>query len=161
MGRKGHEAEQIIGKLREAEAELARGKTTGEVCRQLGGSEQTYYRWRKEYGGLRVDQARRLRELEQENARLKELVMGQVRSMQRRAGYVRSDEAALVGRMVELASEYGRYGYRRIAILLRREGFRVNHKRVERLWRREGLKVPARQPKRGRLRLNDGSCVRL
>ena len=84
-----------------------------------------------------------------------------MRSTQRRAGCVRSDEAALVGRMVELASEYGRYGYRRITILLRREGFGVNHKRVERLWRREGLKVPARQPKRGRLWLNDGSCVRL
>jgi transposase InsO family protein len=63
--------------------------------------------------------------------------------------------------MVELASPYGRYGYRRVAALLRAEGFVVNHKRVERLWRREGLKVPAKQPKRGRLWLNDGSCVRL
>jgi putative transposase len=63
--------------------------------------------------------------------------------------------------MVALASEYGRYGYRRIAVLLRQEGFRVNHKRVERLWRREGLKVPQKQPKRKRLWLNDGSCVRL
>jgi putative transposase len=63
--------------------------------------------------------------------------------------------------MVELASQYGRYGYRRVAALLRVEGFVVNHKRVERLWRREGLKVPAKQPKRGRLWLNDGSCVRL
>ena len=62
--------------------------------------------------------------------------------------------------MVELASEYGRYGYRRVTALLRAEGFKVNHKRVERLWRREGLKVPARQPRRGRLWLNDGSCVR-
>jgi transposase InsO family protein len=63
--------------------------------------------------------------------------------------------------MVELACQYGRYGYRRITALLRAEGFAVNHKRVERLWRREGLKVPAKQPKRGRLWLNDGSCVRL
>jgi transposase InsO family protein len=63
--------------------------------------------------------------------------------------------------MVELARRYGRYGYRRVAALLRAEGFVVNHKRVERLWRREGLKVPAKQPKRGRLWLNDGSCVRL
>jgi transposase InsO family protein len=62
--------------------------------------------------------------------------------------------------MVELATRYGRYGYRRITALLRREGWVVNHKRVERLWRREGLKVPKRQPKRGRLWLNDGSCVR-
>ncbi len=63
--------------------------------------------------------------------------------------------------MVELATEYGRYGYRRVTALLREEGFRVNHKRVERLWRREGLKVPAKQPKRRRLWLTDGSCVRL
>jgi transposase InsO family protein len=63
--------------------------------------------------------------------------------------------------MIELATEYGRYGYRRITAMLRDEGFRVNHKRVERLWRREGLKVPEKQPKRRRLWLNDGSCVRL
>jgi transposase InsO family protein len=63
--------------------------------------------------------------------------------------------------MIELAGQYGRYGYRRITAMLRREGWRVNHKRVERLWRREGLKVPAKQPKRRRLWLNDGSCVRL
>ena len=63
--------------------------------------------------------------------------------------------------MVELATRYGRYGYRRITIMLQSEGWRVNHKRVERLWRREGLKVPGKQPKRGRLWLNDGSCVRL
>jgi len=61
---------------------------------------------------------------------------------------------------VALASEFGRYGYRRITALLRREGWQVNHKRVERIWRQEGLRVPARQPKRGRLWLNDGSCVR-
>ena len=63
--------------------------------------------------------------------------------------------------MTDLASEYGRYGYRRVAALLRSEGFAVNHKRVERLWRREGLKVPSRQPRRRRLWLNDGSCIRL
>ena len=62
--------------------------------------------------------------------------------------------------MIELATMYGRYGYRRITGLLRREGWLVNHKRVERLWRREGLKVPQQQPKRGRLWLADGSCVR-
>ncbi len=72
-----------------------------------------------------------------------------------------SDEPALVGRMVELATTYRRYGYRRVTALLRSEGFAVNHKRVERLWRQEGLKVPQKQPKRGRLWLNDGSCVRL
>ncbi len=60
-----------------------------------------------------------------------------------------------------MASQYGRYGYRRITGLLRLEGWRVNHKRVERIWRREGLRVPKKQPKRSRLWLNDGSCVRL
>jgi transposase InsO family protein len=74
---------------------------------------------------------------------------------------VPDDEPRLVERMVGLATEYGRYGYRRVTALLRAEGFAVNHKRLERLWRREGLKVPQRQPKRGRLWLNDGSCVRL
>jgi putative transposase len=67
-------------------------------------------------------------------------VLGQCRSTQRRAPAVPDDEPRLVARMVELASEYGRYGYRRIAALLRAEGFEVNHKRVERLWRLEGLK---------------------
>jgi len=88
-------------------------------------------------------------------------VLGQPRSTQRRARQVPPDEAALVRRMTELASQYGRYGYRRITILLRQEGFLVNHKRVERLWRREGLKVPPKQPQRRRLWFNDGSCVRL
>ena len=68
------------------------------------------------------------------------------------------DEDVLTSRIVALASEYGRYGYRRVTALLRREGWRVNHKRVERIWRQEGLRVPTRQLKRGRLWLNDGSC---
>ena len=71
-----------------------------------------------------------------------------------------ADEPRLVHRMTELATTYGRYGYRRITGLLRGEGWSVNHKRIERLWRREGLKVPQKQPKRGRLWLADGSCVR-
>ena len=71
------------------------------------------------------------------------------------------DEDALTAAIVGLASEYGRHGYRRITALLRRAGWQVNHKRVERIWRREGLKVPEKQPKRGRLWLNDGSCIRL
>ena len=70
-------------------------------------------------------------------------------------------EAGLTAAIVRLASAYGRYGYRRITALLRGEGWHVNHKRVERIWRREGLKVPAKQPKRGRLWINDGSCIRL
>ena len=63
--------------------------------------------------------------------------------------------------IIRLASQYGRYGYRRVTVLLRNEGWLVNHKRIERIWRQEGLKVPSKQPKRGRLWLNDGSCVRL
>ena len=88
-------------------------------------------------------------------------VIGQPRSTQRREGRPPEDEAALVADMIALARQYGRYGYRRIAALLRLAGWVVNRKRVERLWRREGLKVPARQPRRGRLWLNEGSCVRL
>ena len=77
MPRKRFTPEQIITKLREAEVELARGQRTPEVCRKVGISEQTYYRWRKEYGGLGVDQARRLKALERENARLKKVVAEQ------------------------------------------------------------------------------------
>jgi transposase-like protein len=74
MVRKRHSAEEIVNKLRLAEVELGKGKTIGEVCRQLGVSEPTYYVWRREYGGLKVDQAKRFKELEQENARLKRLL---------------------------------------------------------------------------------------
>ena len=77
MGRKRHTAEEIIGKLRTAEIELAKGLVTAEVVRKLGITEQRYYRWRKEYGGLRLDQAKRLKELEKENSRLKKLVADQ------------------------------------------------------------------------------------
>ncbi len=77
MSRKKHTAEQIIAKLREGEIELAKGHKTSEVVRKLEITEQTYYRWRKEYGGLRVDQARRLKGLEKENGRLKRLVADQ------------------------------------------------------------------------------------
>jgi len=74
MIKKGFKPEQIIGKLREAEVMLGQGLTVGEASRKLGVTEQTYYRWRKEYGGMRVEQAKRLRELEKENSRLKRLV---------------------------------------------------------------------------------------
>ena len=204
MPRKRYSTEQIITKLRQAEVELGRGLKTPQVCKTLGISEQTYYRWRKEYGGLRLDQAKRLKALERENTQLKKLVgpgarprdsergdLGkllspprrrqavahvrcQLRVSERRAcrviGHARSthryqalgpaDEPRLVARMIELATRYGRYGYRRITGLLRGEGWAVNHKRVERLWRREGLNVPQKQPKRGRLWLADGSCLR-
>jgi len=88
-------------------------------------------------------------------------ILDQPRSTQRRVHHVPEDEPRLVRRIVELAGDYGRYGYRRVTELLHREGWTVNHKRVERLWRQEGLKVPQRQPKRRRLWLADGSCVRL
>ncbi len=87
--------------------------------------------------------------------------LGQHRSTQRKVPRGRDDEAALLADLVELARRYGRYGYRKIAALLRAAGWLVNDKRVERLWRQEGLKVPARQPKKGRLWDGDGSCVRL
>ena len=88
-------------------------------------------------------------------------VLGQHRSTQRKKLTGRADEEALTADIIRLASRYGRYGYRRITAMLRSEGWTVNAKRVERIWRREGLKVPQKQPKRGRLWLNDGSCVRL
>ena len=77
MARKRFSAEQIVDKLREAEVEIAKGMTIGQVCKMLGISEQTYYKWRREYGGMRTDQAKRLKELEQENARLKKLIADQ------------------------------------------------------------------------------------
>ena len=88
-------------------------------------------------------------------------VLGQHRSTQRKAPRGADDEAALTEDIIALARQYGRYGYRRVTALLRDAGWYVNRKRVERIWRREGLKVPQKQPKRGRLWLNDGSCIRL
>ena len=74
MPRRRFTAEQIIQKLREVEVALSKGQSAGQACRKIGVTEQTYYRWRKEYGGLRTDQAKRLKELEKENARLKRLL---------------------------------------------------------------------------------------
>ena len=87
--------------------------------------------------------------------------LGQHRSTQRKIPRGRPDEDRLTADLIALARQYGRYGYRKIAALLRHAGWLVNDKRVERIWRREGLKVPTKQPKRGRLWLNDGSCIRL
>jgi len=185
--------------------EIANGATIAQVCRTIGGTDQTYYRWRGEYGGMRVDQAKRLKELEAEQeagggsgagyldpergrvgrllspakrraavAHVRQVlghqvvserractVLDQARSTQRRERVEAGDEARLRASVVALAEDYGRYGYRRITALLHDEGWRVNHERVERIWREEGLKVPQKQPKRRRLWLNDGSCVRL
>ncbi|MES0447947.1 MAG: IS3 family transposase [Desulfobacterales bacterium] len=208
MVRKLHSPELIITKLREAEILLNQGANIGEASRKIGVTEQTYYRWRKEYGGMRVEQAKRLKVMEKENARLKKLVaelsidisilkevaggkllspskrrqailfvqrklgiserractvLGQARKTQRRTPGITDEEEQLRARIVELATQYGRYGYRRITALLKQntEERPVNHKRVERIWRMEGLKVPKKQPKRRRLWLNDGSCIRL
>ena len=89
-------------------------------------------------------------------------VLGQARATQRRTLSPPSDENQLTDDIIALATRYGRYGYRRVTALLNNEhGWRVNHKRVERIWRKEGLKVPQKQPRRARLWLNDGSCIRL
>ena len=88
-------------------------------------------------------------------------VVGQPRGTQRYAALLRSDEDTLTRDIVTLASQYGRYGYRRITALLNNDGWRVGKDRVQRIWRREGLKVPKKQPPRGRLWLADGSCLRL
>ena len=77
MNGKRHKPEQIIGKLREAEIELSKGATVPEACKKIGVTDQTYYRWRAEYGGLRLDQAKRMKALEVENGRLKKLVADQ------------------------------------------------------------------------------------
>ena len=204
--RKNYTAAQIINGLRRAEVGLANGKSMKEVIRDLGVSEQTYYRWRREYGGMKTSQAKRLKELEKENQRLKRAVadltvdnmilkeaskgkllsperrrrcvvrvqqrlgvserracevLGQTRSTQRRSRKRGADEAALRADVVKVAGRFGRYGYRMVTGMLRAEGWVVNHKRVERIWREEGLKVPKKQPKRGRLWLTDGSCIRL
>lgn len=195
--------------------------------RQIGVTEQTFYRWRKLYGGMQRSHLVRLKELEKENQRLRRAVsdltldklilteaakgslkrfpkgwtiprivqahkraeplspsrrrkciehvrrelgvserracrtLGQHRSTQRKVPQGRADEQRLTDDIIELADQYGRYGYRMVTGLLNNSGWQVNHKRVERIWRREGLKVPQKQKKKGRLWLNDGSCVRL
>jgi putative transposase len=88
-------------------------------------------------------------------------VLGQYRSTQRKVPRGANDEQTLTADIIALARQYGRYGYRRVTALLHDAGWTVNHKRVERIWRSEGLKVPQKQPRRGRLWLNDGSCIRL
>ena len=88
-------------------------------------------------------------------------VLRQPRATQRYLPEVRDDEDALTQRIVEFACVHGRYGTPRITAMLKQDGWHVNHKRIERIWRREGLQVPKKQPKRGRLWLNDGSCIRL
>ncbi|HTP82314.1 MAG TPA: IS3 family transposase [Alphaproteobacteria bacterium] len=206
MPRKIYKPEEIVAKLRQVDVLTSQGQSVAEAIRSIGVSEVTYYRWRQEFGGLKSDQVKRLKDLEAENTRLRRAIsdltldklilqeaapgklpsparrracvehvrgalsiserracaaLGQHRSTQRKIPRGREDEARLTTDIVELVRQYGRYGYRKIAALLRRAGWLVNDKRVERIWRREGLKVPARQPKRARLWNADGSCLRL
>ncbi|WP_145925934.1 IS3 family transposase [Shinella sp. HZN7] len=206
MPQKKHKPEEIVAKLRQVDVLLSQGKSVGEAVRTIDVTQFTYYRWRKEFGGLKGGQVKRLKELEKENDRLRKAVsdltleklilkeaasgkllsparrrrcvdhvmakfsvserfacrvLGQHRSTQRKKPHGRPDEEALTADIIRLAFRYGRYGYRRITAMLRSEGWTVNAKRVERIWRREGLKVPQKQPKKGRLWLNDGSCIRL
>ncbi|MBT8005547.1 MAG: IS3 family transposase [Rhodospirillales bacterium] len=206
MGIKRHRPEEIVSKLRQVEVLVGQGLARIDAIRQVQITEQTFYRWRKQYGGMGTAQLKELKRLQKENERLRRAVsdltldklilteankgkllsparrricidhvrsqlslserricrvLGQHRSTQRRRPRGRKDEDCLVADMIELVRQYGRYGYRRIATLLRDAGWQVNDKRVERLWRREGLKVPMKQPKKGRLWLNDGSCIRL
>ncbi|WP_455989503.1 IS3-like element ISMex5 family transposase [Methylorubrum extorquens] len=206
MGTKRHKPEDVVAKLRQVDVLVSQGQSVAEAIRAIGVTEVTYYRWRKEYGGLKSDQVRRMKDLEVENQRLRKAIadltldklilqeaapgkltsparrraciahvmnvldvserracraLGQHRSTQRKVPRGREDEAALTADLVELARQYGRYGYRKIGALLKAAGWFVNDKRVERIWRREGLKVPSRQPKRGRIWDRDGSCLRL
>ncbi|MGN6094714.1 MAG: IS3 family transposase [Bosea sp. (in: a-proteobacteria)] len=207
MPKKRHKPEELVAKLRQVDVLVSQGQSVADAIRSIGVTEVSYYRWRREFGGLKSDQVKRMKELEAENApapsrrrrpdarqadpegggfgklvsparrracidhvrlalkvpeRRVCRVLGQHRSTQRRIPHGRDDEEQLIADIVELVRRYGRHAYRKIAALLRSTaGWVVNDKRVERIWRREGLKVPARQPKRGRLWLGDGSCVRL
>ncbi|NKE75350.1 IS3 family transposase [Ochrobactrum sp. MC-1LL] len=209
MANKRHKPDEIVTKLRQVEVLRGQGMAMADAVRQIGVSELTFYRWRKQYGGMSRDQLRQLKDLQKENERLRKavadltldklilteaapgkllspsrrracidhvrsvlpkrvserrvcLVLGQHRSTQRHIPRGRDDEQQLTEDIVALARRYGRYGYRKIAELLRSQmGWVVNDKRVERIWRQEGLKVPAKQPKKGRLWLADGSCIRL
>ena len=132
MPRKVYKPEEIVARLRQVEVLTSQGQNVAEAIRSIGVSEVTYYRWRQEYGGLKSDRVKRLKELETENTRLRRAV----------------SDLTLDKLILQEAA-------------LRGAGWLVNDKRVERIWGREGLKVPARQPKRGRLWLADGSCIRL
>ncbi len=197
--------EEIIAKLREVEVRLARGETTGQAARSIGGDGTDILSvaqgvWWPGWPG-QTDEGDREGECAPSQGDLRShagqpdpsgsyqgkvlspsrkreavdhvvetlgaterracRVIGQHRSSQRKPGVPRQDEDVLTAAIIRLAEQFGRYGYRRITALLRRDGWHVNEKRVYRIWRREGLKVPMKQPKRGRLWLNDGSCVRL
>jgi transposase-like protein len=162
--RKRYSPESIIGMLREAELCLAQGMTVGQICRQLSISEQAYYSWRKQYGGLKIrsrldagqshfkrgfggkllspDRRRKCIEHLQQKLGISERracrAIGQPRSTQRYNASRKTNQESLRSDIIGLATKYGRYGYRRITALLRGSGWRINHKRVERIWRQRG-----------------------
>ena len=113
MPKKTFTPEQIVGKLRQIEVLVSQGKTVPVACREAGIVEQTFYRWRKEYGGLQLEQAKRLKELQNENAQL---------GTQRYQPTQRNDEDQLSQAIITLASECGRFGYRRVTALLQQAG---------------------------------------
>ena len=130
--------EQIISILREAEA----GVSARELCRKHAISDATFYTWRKKFGGMEVPEVKRLKSLEEENARLKKLLAEAMLDKE-------ALQVALSGRITELALERRRFGYRRIWQLLRREGLHVNHKRVYRIYHLNGLSVKRRRRRKG------------
>src|SRR5437762_288509 len=181
MKRKRHTPEQIVRKLREGDRMLNEGTELTEVLRHLEVSESSWARWRAQYGGMKADEAKRLKELERENARLKKLlaeaelekamlkelaegnfserfacrVVGQHRSTQRKARVPQPiDDGELRGRLRAIAKAHPRWGYKMATRVVGREGWHVNRKRVQRLWRDEGLKRPAQGRKRRRVRLD-------
>jgi transposase-like protein len=124
MPTKKYKPEQIMALLRQVEVAIANGQTTPQACREAGISEQTFYRWRKEYGGLKLDPAKRLKALEQENAKLKRLVAELSLEKQILQDVRRVDEDALTTAIIALAGQYGRYGYCRVTALLNPGGCR-------------------------------------
>ena len=162
MPRKRYKPEEIVAKLRQVDVLVSQGQVMADAVRQIGVGEVTYYRWRQEFGGRKIEQVKRLKELELENNRLRKAVsdltldklilqeaargncserracaaLGQHRSTQRKVPRGRDDEERLTADIVELARQYGRYGYRKVAELLRRAGWIISDKRVERIWRR-------------------------
>src|SRR3990172_8975837 len=163
-----YKPEQIVMVLRQIEVQMANGKTAPQACKEAGIHTQTYYRWRKEYGGGKLLSPERRRcavERAEREYRMSERhacrLLGQWRGTQRYESIQRADEDELTAAGIALASQYGRYGYKKITALLPMAGWTVGRDRVEQIWRREGLKVPRKQRPRRRLWLNDGSCIRL
>ena len=161
--------EKRVRRTRDRPSKKAEGTGEGKLEAEEAG-RRTSPGYRDPPGGVPGDLLRparrrraveRIREVLSVSERRVCKVLGQPRTTRRYEHRPRDDEDELTGRIIDLATRFGRYGYRRITALFKAEGWRVNHKRVERICRREGLRVPSKQPKRGRLWLNDGSCIRL